>query len=84
MQIAYFSCQGRATSNCPIGKQAINKKWNWALSHFQVAVNTFRFRTKLTATKELESYSTFYFKDNPMIIQNTVESSVSVIILTFY
>lgn len=50
MQIAYFSCQGRATSNCPIGKQAINKKWYWALSHFQVAVNTFTFRAKLTAT----------------------------------
>lgn len=50
MQIASFSCQGRAASHCPIGKQAINKKWNCALSHFQVVVNTFKFKAKLAAT----------------------------------
>lgn len=52
MQIASFGCQGRAASHCPIEKQAINKKWNWALSHFQVVVNTFKFKAKLATTAQ--------------------------------
>lgn len=50
MQIASRSCQGRAAGYCPIRKQAINKPRNWALSHFQVAVNTFKFKAKFAAS----------------------------------